>query len=421
MTKWYKLGDHVRTSLKGITPKYVDQSDVIVLNQKCIRNNKIDFSLARFHNQDKTFNDSKILQIGDLLFNSTGQGTAGRCAFVKELPKDKVVITDSHILIIRIKDHYLAECFSYACYNKEVLIQTFMDGSTGQGELDKLRLFNIEFKFPEKTGRKLICDFLNDIDAKIELNNKIIAELQAMAKTLYGFWFLQFDFPDKNGRPYKSSGGKMLYNEQLKREIPEGWEVKTLQSIASVSKTTLNPMDEPLKEFRYYSLPEFDASRTYAMVKGNQIKSNKFTVKNQDILVSKLNPWFSRVIYPMNEQNMICSTEFVVWEPELPVYKNFLYQLAIYDHFIAYCTQSATGTSNSHKRINPDLMMDYKTPYNKNIIIKYSEIIEPWLKKIALNRKEKKELTELRDWLLPMLMNGQVSVGEVEEELVERL
>ena len=73
-----------------------------------------------------------------------------------------------------------------------------------------------------------IVKVLDDLDAKIELNNKINAELEAMARTLYEYWFVQFDFPDENGKPYKSSGGKMAYNEQLKREIPEGWEVKTL-------------------------------------------------------------------------------------------------------------------------------------------------------------------------------------------------
>ena len=80
-----------------------------------------------------------------------------------------------------------------------------------------------------------IAGVLGSIDEKIELNRKKIAELEALAKTIYDYWFVQFDFPDANGKPYKSSGGEMMYNEKLKREIPEGWEVKTLSSILSFS------------------------------------------------------------------------------------------------------------------------------------------------------------------------------------------
>ena len=82
----------------------------------------------------------------------------------------------------------------------------------------------------EGRGRDLpIAGILGSLDEKIELNRKKIAELEALAKTIYDYWFVQFDFPDKNGKPYKSSGGKMVWNEKLKREIPAGWEVKPLE------------------------------------------------------------------------------------------------------------------------------------------------------------------------------------------------
>src|SRR5690606_29240088 len=89
-------------------------------------------------------------------------------------------------------------------------------------------LKNLEFVFPDLLTQKSIVKVLSDLDAKIELNNKINRELEAMAKTLYDYWFVQFDFPNEQGKPYKSSGGKMVYNAGLKREIPEGWEVKTI-------------------------------------------------------------------------------------------------------------------------------------------------------------------------------------------------
>ena len=259
--------------------------------------------------------------------------------------------------------------------------------------------------------KQKIIDVISSIDTKIELNNRINTELEAMAKTLYDYWFVQFDFPDANGRPYKSSGGKMVYNEVLKREIPEGWESKSLQQIVSVSNESLCPSATPNKLFRHFSIPVLDSTKTYGLETGNTIGSNKFLVEGSDVLVSKLNPWFSRVVYAMNdEQDQICSTEFVVWRTHDDQLKNFLYQTAISDRFIAYCTQSATGTSNSHKRVNPTVMMQFKVPFCERIINDFGEKMDSTFKQIIYNQRQNKELAELRDWLLPMLMNGQVTV-----------
>jgi type I restriction enzyme S subunit len=223
MNSIYSVKDLIISTRKGVTPKYVDESDVIVLNQKCIRNNRIDYTLAQYHDPGKKFSDDKKVMAGDILINSTGQGTAGRCAFVKELPSNKTVITDSHVLIVRTSEFYTAGCLEYSLFSIESLLQSFMDGSTGQGEFDKQRLFTVHTALPLEGNREKTFNFLNDIDKKVEINSCINAELEFTAKTLYDYWFVQFDFPDVNGKPYKSSGGKMFYNAELKREIPEGW------------------------------------------------------------------------------------------------------------------------------------------------------------------------------------------------------
>ena len=165
----------------------------------------------------------------------------------------------------------------------------------------------------DRNQQKKIAAVLSALDTKIDCNNRINAELEAMAKTLYDYWFVQFDFPDANGKPYKSSGGKMVYNATLKRDIPAGWRATTLASITPISNDSLNPADFPEKEFKHFSIPVFDATKTYGLELGQTIGSNKFTVLGTDLLVSKLNPWFSRVIYAMDETDQICSTELVVW------------------------------------------------------------------------------------------------------------
>ena len=176
-----------------------------------------------------------------------------------------------------------------------------------------------------------------------------------MAKQLYDYWFVQFDFPNEEGKPYKSSGGKMVWNEKLKREIPEGWEVVRLKNLAETEKDQINPQSFPDVHFKHYSMPEFDKTGTYGVELGSEIQSNKFVISENSVMVSKLNPWTSRVMCGNNEENQIGSTEFVVLNPKDVRNKPFIYQLVKSEKFITYCTKGSTGTSHSHRRINPDL------------------------------------------------------------------
>ena len=272
-------------------------------------------------------------------------------------------------------------------------------------------LSKMRIKIPEKDYQDKIVEVLSSIDKKILLNNQINQELEAMAKTLYDYWFVQFDFPDQNGKPYKSSGGKMVYNPELKREIPEGWGVEKLSSLLEIGRETINPMKTPKEKFKYYSIPEYDVSGSFSYELGETIKSNKFLVEKSDLLVSKLNPWFNRVVYNL-EENAISSTEFIVWKTFNQSEKNFLYQVATSKGFIEYCTRFATGTSNSHKRVSPDIMVGFQIPFEKTYIQKFGEITDSIRTQVLQNNVQNQELTQLRNWLLPMLMNGQVKVQD---------
>ena len=232
-----------------------------------------------------------------------------------------------------------------------------------------------------------------------------------MAKQLYDYWFVQFDFPDENGKPYKSSGGKMVWNDRLKQEIPEGWESINICKLANISKETIEPQDQPNDLFKHYSLPEYDKTGTYSEEYGIDIQSSKFVVSDNNILVSKLNPWTSRVICGNNESNQICSTEFVVWNPICKKTKGFLFMLAKSKKFIEYCTRGATGTSHSHRRMDLDLMMKFNLAHNSETAIRFSMLVDNIIKEQHNNTASIKNLIKQRDELLPLLMNGQVSVN----------
>lgn len=273
---------------------------------------------------------------------------------------------------------------------------------------DEIKTF--PFNYRELAEQSAIANILSTFDNKIKLNNRINTELETMAKTIYNYWFVQFDFPDEEGKPYKANGGEMEWNEELKREIPKDWEAKALNTVTNVSNDSVNPQDNLDIDFKHFSIPTLDATGTYGIEKGSEINSNKFTVLESDILVSKLNPWFSRVVYGEDASNTICSTEFVVWRSRNNCIKNYLFMIASDKSFISYCTKNATGTSNSHKRVNPTLMMEYLISYNESIAKIFGEKLNDILKLIFSNKKQNQELITLRNFLLPLLMNGQVKV-----------
>lgn len=301
-----------------------------------------------------------------------------------------------------------------AYLNTKMAKKYFEGYASGSGQrytltLDSIK--DIQIWAPEnKEDQDRIVKVLNDIDQKIILNTRMNAELEAMAKQLYDYWFVQFDFPDENGKPYKSSGGKMVWNEKLKREIPEGWEVKDINFFASTPKDSVNPFDYPEKLYKHYSIPAYDECGTYLSEMGGSIQSNKFIVHEGQILVPKLNPWYNRVLYIDNDVDSICSTEFIILDAYEDSVKGYLYFIVKSDSFISYSTKSSTGTSHSQRRVNPDILKSFSVPYNKKIVGLYSDIAMPGILKIHRNTDQNKSITALRDSLLPMLMNGQVKV-----------
>ena len=339
---------------------------------------------------------------GDILISAAG--TIGKTVI---FDGEDSYFQDSNIVWIENDESKVTNQFLYYFLQTNPFITT--NGSTIK------RLYNDNLRdtkipnVPSIQQQNQITDVLGTLDKKIQINNQINQELEAMAKTLYDYWFVQFDFPDQNGNPYKSSGGKMVYNPELKREIPEGWGVEKLSSILEIGRETINPMKTPKEEFKYYSIPEYDVSGSFSYELGETIKSNKFLVEKSDLLVSKLNPWFNRVVYNL-EESAISSTEFIVWKTINRFEKNFLYQVATSEGFIEYCTRFATGTSNSHKRVSPDIMVSFQIPFEKTYIQKFGEITDSIRTQVLQNNEQNQELIQLRDWLLPMLMNGQAKV-----------
>lgn len=159
----------------------------------------------------------------------------GKTALVDILEDDEIAFGSTEFIVLRETEFIDKDYLFYLARSPHFrqLAISSMEGTSGRKRVAESALQSREITIPkDKKEQQKIAKILSSLDDKIELNNKIISELEQMAKELYDYWFVQFDFPDADGKPYRSSGGKMVYNSTLKREIPEGWEVKTVEDAA---------------------------------------------------------------------------------------------------------------------------------------------------------------------------------------------
>ena len=274
----------------------------------------------------------------------------------------------------------------------------------------------LDLVLPRYNEQVKIGNLLHLLNQKIELNNQINQKLEAIAKTLYDYWFVQFDFPDANGKPYKSSGGKMVYSEELKREIPEGWEVGTLLDIATYTNGLACQKYRPTNDeyLPVIKIREMKDGFTKNTEKVKKDIPEKLIVNDGDILFS----WSAslEVIIWTGGQGGLNQHIFKVTSDKYP--RSFYYfQLMWYlEHFkmIADLRKTTMGhITQDHLKQSRIVIPPLE------VIEKLDTIIKPLQEKQVLLKQETQKLTQLRDWLLPMLMNGQVTVADAKEQIDE--
>lgn len=357
-------------------------------------------------NEDRERLSKYSLREGDIVFSRVG--AVDRCSYVTS--DENGWLFSGRCL--RVRCHHECDAlylYYYFCSDSvKEYVRSKAVGAT-MLSLNTDLMLEIPIQFPQIKLQKEIAKTLSFLDSKIELNRQINDNLEAMAKQLYDYWFVQFDFPNEEGKPYKSSGGAMVWNEKLKREIPQGWSGVSLKDLALTSRNAITPVENEV--YQHFSIPSFDACGSYSLDNGSDIKSDKFVLQKGQLLVSKLNPWFNRVVWVPKGTNMIGSTEFVVLNPNNESESGYIYSVIKSPKFIAYCSQAATGTSHSQRRVSPDVLMAFKVGYEQGVVQKYGCLIEKIQKQQAELLSEIAILTKQRDELLPLLMNGQASVN----------
>ncbi len=359
------------------------------------------------------------LENGDLIICEGGE--PGRCAIWRGEVANMKIQKALHRL--RVRPGYCGDFLYYrmrlAGKNRE--LDRHFIGSTIK-HLTGIGLKDVEFEFPKLDEQKKRSKILRSLDSKIELNNKINAELEAMSKLIYDYWFVQFDFPDANGNPYKSSGGKMVYNEALKREIPDGWNAGRCSDLFELNPTL------SIKKGEISSHIDMNALPTSGFMT-KQVKRKQFSggmkFQNGDVVIARITPCLENgktgLISLLNENEIgFGSTEFIILRGQRFDLRCFGACLARSEKFRKYAISKMTGTSG-RKRVNYTAIESYEMPIpDETLLKKFERKITPFFEKMTANTKENQELTKLRDWLLPMLMNGQVTVKNSKKKINQK-
>lgn len=286
---------------------------------------------------------------------------------------------------------------------------------------DKLHI--MQYPVHEIANPERIGDLFAALDDKIALNRRINEKLEAMAKRLYDYWFVQFDFPDENGRPYKSSGGKMVWNETLKREIPAGWEVKRIGERISlergISYSTANLQGNGIPMINLGSFAIGGGYKNCNLKTYSGEYSDNKIIAPYDLLIcltQQTSIDFSKdvigcpmLVPDIFRSDIVISQDLakVVCCDEL---KYYLHQLFKTFYFHKYITGFVSGSNIMH--LDASGILQHKTVIPpKSILQKYKDISQSIFTKTSKSSEEISRLTALRDRLLPLLMNGQVEVG----------
>lgn len=295
---------------------------------------------------------------------------------------------------------------------KQTVAKKYVSGSA----LPRIILKNfgeIEILYRDIAEQKKIASFLSTLDSKIEVNNKIVRELEEMAQTIYNYWFVQFDFPNAKGKPYKSSGGKMVWNEELKREIPYDWEVKSLLDIADYTNGLACQKYRPTSDtfLRVIKIREMNEGFTENSELVRPDIPSKAVVKNGDVLFS----WSASLDVKIwtGGTGALNQHIFKVTSKEFP--KSFYYYQLL--NYLQHFKMMAENRKTTMGHITQEHLEQSRVAVPPvHLALKLENIISPLFEKKINNEIQNQELRSLRDWLLPMLMNGQIKVADTQDE-----
>ena len=392
-------------------------SDYVADGIPCImpanmKSNRVDLSaIAYISEKDAKRLSKHLVKAGDILYSRRGDVT--QKALIREA--EAGYFCGTGCLLVRPGDAIDPEFLTYHLStptNQDWIVKQAV-GAT-MPNLNTAILSAVPLNLPpNKDIQRRTAAILSALDAKIDCNNRINAELEAMAKTLYDYWFVQFDFPDANGKPYKSSGGKMAYNATLKREIPSGWHDSNVLAVADLLGGGTPTKKKPHYwggDIPFFTPTDADGSifkfstADYITSEGLKGSSTKLFSKHTVFITARGS--VGRLV--LAGVDMAMNQSCYALRAKAGISHVFLFFLA--KELIHHLHVKSSG-SVFDSIVSNDIELTQLAIPKSEVIEEFAEVVEPIFEKIANNTKENQQLAQLRDWLLPLLMNGQVTVA----------
>lgn len=270
-------------------------------------------------------------------------------------------------------------------------------GLTTIPDLNHFMFLDIAIPLPSKEVQLGISNILDSLSYKIQLNARIIAKLEAMAKTLYDYWFVQFDFPDENNKPYKNNGGKMEWHKELKMNIPDGWAVKKVEKVATVKAGGDRPKLYSLEKTAICSIPIYSNGITNNGLYGY---TNEATINSPSVTISAR----GTIGYcALRNIPFVPIVRLIVITPHVLGAANYFYE----------CMKNLKFEKNGS--VQQQLTVPQISQLNilyppLDILKKFDAATYNIISEVEILKEQNQQLTKLRDWLLPMLMSGQIKI-----------
>ena len=407
----YILGDvvDIRSSKRVYFKDYVEKgipfyrSKEIILRSKGMNiDNPLYISQEKF---DELKNKYGVPKENDILLTSVG--TIGIPYLVKK--SDEFYFKDGNLTWFSNFSKDIAPRYLLYWFQSEIgkkAIDNIVIGST-QKALTMVQLKKINIELPSIDIQKKIINIINSLDSKIELNNQMIATLEELAATLFKRWFVDFEYPDENGNPYKSSGGKMVDSEL--GEIPEGWEVKSLEEVCLENKKNVSVDLLHLEDY-------ISTENLLTDKKGIKVAAKKPSVKRVkqfiegDVLISNIRPYFKKIWFS-NRQGGYSSDVLNFRANEDKISSEYLFFYLYQDDFFDFMTITSKGTKMPRGDKAEIKEKKLIVPSN-NVLSSYTFIVRAYVNKIGALRSENRALGGLRESLLPKLLSGEIILSK---------
>jgi len=382
---------------RGVSPKYVLENGIPIVNQRCIRENTINFDTARLSSKEKKITEVKFLQVGDTVINSTGVGTLGRTAYVKKL--DQPSSADTHVTIVRpdktiIDSKYL----SFYLNAKEDVIENMGKGATGQTELSAKDLSRLNVFYPTSLQtQKRIADILSAYDDLIENNLKRIKVLEQAAQNIYKEWFVNLRFPGHENTPINEETG-----------LPVGWEKQSAFNLFDIKGGTQPPKPEwadDLKDgyVRMVQIRDYKTDSHIAYVKDTQ-KLRR--CDRQDVMIARYGASVGRICWGLKGAYNVALVKVVPYDNAYLEYIRWYVKSYYFQESLVSMTQRAAQDG-----FNKDTFksLDAIIPTIK-VVNDFHNMVYPMLKQMESLKNQNQKLKAARDILLPRLMNQTIKV-----------